>query len=171
VLTDAAVVSSKTDSTEARRRSCRLRGGGSGDIDTIYFCYSAQQLSSEELESLKTTERTLLDAQRMTAAGGATLMLIYVPVKFRVYKDFCDPPDDGYARTWGLNDLPTRLEKWSAAHGVPFLDLTGALRERAAHGELVYFPDDGHWNERGNTVAAQAIADAIGRDGWLGVRQ
>lgn len=168
-LANATASRSTLDGTEAHRRSCRLRGGDSGAADTIYFDYAAAPLSPTESASLDVAESQLLEAQRMTAASGAAMMLVYVPIKFRVYEGLCEPPADGYARTWTLNDLPNRLAQWSAAHNLPFLDLTSALKERAAHGELVYFPDDGHWNPIGNAVAAGAIGDAITTYGWLSV--
>jgi len=169
VIANAMTSWPAVDAAEAQRRSCRPRDRKAGEADTIYFGYSAAPLSSAELASLEVAESQLLEAQRVTAAGDAALMLVYIPIKFRVYDGLCDPPEDGYARTWKLNDLPSRLETWSATHGIPFLDLTPALRDRAARGELVYFPDDGHWNSSGNAVAASAIADAVTAHGWLSV--
>jgi hypothetical protein len=166
-LINATSGSPAGDSSEAHRRSCRLRGGDSGAAETIYFCYGAAPLSDTELASLAIAETQMLEAQRLTAASGATFMLVYVPTKFRVYQGLCDFPAGGYAETWKLNDLPDRLAQWSAAHDVPFLDLTAALREHAARGELVYFADDGHWNAHGHAVAASAVAQAIATHGWL----
>jgi hypothetical protein len=40
--------------------------------------------------------------------------------------------------------------------GVPFIDLTPALRRAAAH-SVLYFPREGHFNEAGCAVAAQVI--------------
>jgi len=151
------------DTGEARRRSGQLKQTG----ETIYFAYAGTDLSQEELSSLKTTQDCLLKAQSISEESGAKLLLAYVPTKYRVYRDLCDFPQDGYGRTWKLNNLPSQFESWSKEHGIAFIDLTSALRKSAADGELVYFPDDGHWNSNGQTVVAQTLEKLIRAAGWL----
>lgn len=145
------------DTDEARKRSCRVQTGSAAAGKTIYFAYPGEPLSADDLTSLDKTEEAILQAQKTAQDNGAALVLIYIPIKYRVYRDDCLFPQDGYGNTWILNDLPTRLESWSEAHGLDYFDLTPALREAAATGDLVYFPDDGHWNARGNEVAARAV--------------
>jgi hypothetical protein len=41
---------------------------------------------------------------------------------------------------------------------IPFLDTTGALQARLESGDNVYFPDDSHFNEIGQTVVADLLA-------------
>jgi len=154
------------DTDEARRRSCRFTGSRSEEGKTIYFAYAGTPLSPEDLTSLATVQKVLLDAQRLAADNGAHLLLAFTPTKFRVYRDFCEFPADAYGRIWQPNDLPARLEEWAAAQGIAYLDLTASLQEAAAQGELVYFPDDGHWNATGHEVVAEAVADFIKANGW-----
>jgi len=149
--------------SEARKRSGQLKKTG----ETLYFAYAGTDLSQEELLSLKTAQDCLLKAQRLSEESGAKLLLAYVPTKYRVYRDFCNFPQDGYVRTWKLNDLPSQFESWSKDHGIAFIDLTSALRKSAAEGNLVYFPDDGHWNSNGQTVVAQTLEQFIRSGGWL----
>ena len=51
------------------------------------------------------------------------------------------------------------LREHSAEKGVPFLDLTPALREHGAHKILHLAPRDFHLNPQGNQVIARALAD------------
>lgn len=152
------------DSSEAHRRSARLR---LHPEEQIYFDYPGVPLSKEDEASLTKTKEMLSEAARLTAAKGSQFVLVYLPIKFRVYRDLCDFPADGYGRTWVVNDLPERMRKWSEEQKIPFVDLTEPLKQEAARGELVYFPDDGHWNGRGNQVGAEAVARFLAQNAWL----
>jgi len=48
------------------------------------------------------------------------------------------------------------LEQYLAAEGIPFVDLTVAFRTGQPHHPL-YLPRDGHWNDAGNALAAEAL--------------
>lgn len=50
------------------------------------------------------------------------------------------------------------MREFCANAGIPFLDLTLALEQAAASGQLVYFADDAHWNAAGHDIAAQELA-------------
>lgn len=152
----------KRDSAEAVRRSCRLRNRD----DTIYFAYAGEPLTPDDLAAVEVVEESLLEARRLAEEGGARLLLVYVPTKFRVYRDHCEFPPDGYGRTWQPHDLPARMAEWSRANGLPYLDLTPSLQAAAARGELVYFADDGHWNGEANRIAADVLAEVIRSEGW-----
>jgi hypothetical protein len=157
----------RTDTDEARRRSCKFLRSQSQEDSKLYFAYGGAPLSQQDTESLETAQACFLQAQRLCASAGGKLLFVHVPIKYRVYCDFCEFPDDGYGRTWQLNDLPSRLESWCKAQGIPYLDLTVSLKEAAASGELVYFSDDGHWNARGHEVVARAIANFLKASGEL----
>jgi SGNH hydrolase-like domain, acetyltransferase AlgX len=157
----------QNDPVEGLRRSGRFVSSQSGAAETLYFAYSGSPLSKEDLKSLETAETCLLDAQRLCAENGAKLVLFYIPTKFRVYREFCEFPEDGYGRIWQPNDLPSTLEAWCSARQMPYLDLTPALKESAASGELVYCPDDGHWNAKGNQTAATSVVGFLERNGYV----
>ncbi len=154
----------REDSAEAHRRSGRFR---LRPDEELYFAYPGSPLSQEDEASLTKTKQILSEAARLSRAKGSRFVLVYLPITFRVYRDLCDFPKDGYGRTWTLNNLPERLQEWSKEQKIPFLDLTEPLKRAAARGELVYFPDDGHWNGRGNQVGAEAVERFIEENGWL----
>lgn len=152
------------DSEEGHRRSGRFR---LHPEEPIYFAFPGVPLSREDEQGLAKTKQILAEANRATHAGGAKFLLVFIPIKFRVYRDFCDFPEGGYGRSWKPNDLPDRLQRWSGEQGIEYLDLTEPLKRAAAGGGWVFFPDDGHWNGQGNQVGAEAVAALIEKNGWL----
>lgn len=152
---------------EARRRSCVFARSRAKNDRTIYFAYAAAPLSEKDRAALETAKGILLQAQRLSLQAGARFLFVYIPTKFRVYKDLCDFPEDGYGRQWQPNDLPDLWKAWLKAEEIAYLDLTDALKAAAADGELVYFADDGHFNAAGQRVAAESIGRFIRDNRWL----
>lgn len=161
LLALAGLTSARSSGDEARRRSARFLRGQSAEESTMYFGYPGAPLSEDDLASLRTAQGCFQQAQQLCARAASKLVFVYVPIKYRVYRDFCEFPDDGYGKSWLTNDLPSRLESWCKTQDIPYLDLTPSLKESAAKGELVYFTDDGHWNALGHEVATQAIASFL----------
>jgi len=48
--------------------------------------------------------------------------------------------------------------------GIPFLDTTALLQQHVEAGENVYFPDDSHFNEIGQRLVADALAEFLPED-------
>ena len=44
---------------------------------------------------------------------------------------------------------------------IPFLDTTAVLERRVESGENVYFPDESHFNELGQRLVANALAEFL----------
>lgn len=155
------------DDSEARRRSGKFLINQNTGRETLYFAYPGVPLSDDDLASLEVTDKTLLQANQLAADRGARFLLVYVPTKFRVYRDFCEFSPDALATSWEPNDLPKRMAAWCENNDIAYLDLTSALKQSAANGELVYFTDDGHWNAQGHQVAADAISRFVKSQGLL----
>lgn len=141
----------------------RSRRGRCGD-EHVYFAYVGRPLPEAEEAALADVQETLLDARRLTEAHGAEFLLVYVPFKYRVYRDLCVFPPESEPSEWTLNDLPERMAAWACGQELPFLDLTPSLRDAAARGTPPFFADDGHWNAAGQAVAADAIAASLAGD-------
>ena len=62
--------------------------------------------------------------------------------------------------------LPSRAVVATAAEnaGVPWIDMTAHLRDRANRAAL-HYPGDGHWTAEGHRAVAEIIADEIERNG------
>jgi lysophospholipase L1-like esterase len=99
----------------------------------------------------------LTQANRFSRQIGAEFAVVYVPRKFRVYRDHLRIADDREIATWWVNDLPADLGKWCAENDIPFLDTTAPLAQVVARGEHPNFVDDVHWNETGHKAAAEAV--------------
>jgi hypothetical protein len=154
-------------STEANDRACIFQNSQAETAETLYFAYGGNPLSREEIELLEEVQAIFQDAQETSAENGAQFVLVFVPTKFRVYERFCQFKPESLAASWQANDLPQRLGEWAKAKDISFIDLTAALSTSAGQGELVYFPDDGHWNAHGHQVTAQAIEEFLRTEGLL----
>jgi len=110
-------------------------------------------------------------ADREARSRRAHLLVVHVPSRLEI--------DD---RTWRLSRhlygwdeagwdrgrVAQRLKEIGAQAGIPFLDLTGALRRaNEGGGERPYFTYDGHWSPAGHRVAAQEVQRFLAGQGWL----
>lgn len=93
-------------------------------------------------------------------AAKVELRVLLLPSKERVYREDYErlfPHMRGYLENEAGGY--ERLSELAAELGVPCLDLTPALRERAlSGGEPLYFALDPHWTPAGHRAAAEAIA-------------
>jgi hypothetical protein len=168
VLKRAATAGRRRDNgDEARRRSCVFLRGQNEDQRTIYFAYENLPLSEKDESSLDVAQKVFLEAYKLSTHAGVKLLFVYIPTKFRVYRELCKFPDDGYGKKWQPNNLPDRLESQHKSAGITHLNLTESFKAAAGAGELVYFADDGHLNEKGHKVAAETIIKTLSRTGWL----
>jgi hypothetical protein len=155
------------------RRSARLfTGRFIDDSDReipIYFRSGVQhgdgapRLPREGSPELDLVRSWLAEANAMCRKQGAELIVLFIPSRFRVYRDVCTFEPDSPCRSWPVDDLPGALGKLVAAMspGVRFLDLTPRFRAEAADGGLPYLADDSHWSARGHQVAAEELAPLL----------
>ena len=104
---------------------------------------------------------TLVSVGRMKddlAKNNLRLAVVLVPTGYTVYYPlFRSPgPNDGGA------EYMQRLEAGISKQGIPVINALPRLREAAAaelaHGQLIYWPDDAHWNPKGVDIVAAAVA-------------
>ena len=95
------------------------------------------------------------EAREQALAQGSRFVVLLVPTKEEVYLHLLG------------RSYPPLVATFAAAldeRGIDRLDLSLALRDAAGDGALLYFEVDGHPNERGYTVIADAVT-ALLRDG------
>lgn len=158
----AAFVASSRASARKRalQQSGRLTVAGPDHGRTIYFPYPARPLDDGQLAALATVEATLAAAAAACRASDSELVLVFVPEKFRVYGDRCELAAGSVAASWRCSDLPERVAEMAQRRSIELLDLTPSLRAAAAAGPLLYFADDGHWND----VAHRHVGELLTHD-------
>jgi lysophospholipase L1-like esterase len=117
------------------------------------------------------TAAILETLRQRVEAGGARLLVVYVPSRMEV----SDRDWELTRLTYGLDDgewdrsrVRERLRALGVASRFATLDLTAALR-RADRGLLggPYYVYDGHWNALGHRIAAREVAAFLKAQGWL----
>jgi hypothetical protein len=148
----------------ARTRSGVLRSTN-GRTARMYFVDGDVPLGPTGLGALTRFGTILARAAAAVRERGIDLVVVFVPTKFRVYGGIVELPADSDCRDWIVDDLPERLRALAReiSPEIGFLDLTPALVERAAAGDLVYLLDDTHWTPLGHEVVAQAIHEFLSR--------
>ncbi len=134
-----------------------------GKTTRLYFAYAGQPLTPSDEHALDKTTEILKTAQGLCTQQGVRFLVVFVPIKYRVYGPFTKFSADSLGRDWVRNDLPERFRERvvQISTQVDYLDLTPVLTERAKAGDVLYFPEDSHWNAEGQAVAAAAIRDYI----------
>jgi hypothetical protein len=119
--------------------------------------------STSELTGLKNLRSVLAEAQEYCQRERIDLVVVFIPTKFRIYRDLCKFEDEALCRSWPLDELPEVLNGVVKAlpGEVGYVDLTGRLRREASRGALLYLPDDTHWSAAGHQVAAEVIAECL----------
>ena len=74
---------------------------------------------------------------------GARLVLVHIPQKGPWTEDSRYPA--------------ARFSAWAGKRGVEFVDILPAMEHRAAAGERLYYPKDGHCTPAGHAVIAEAL--------------
>jgi len=138
-----------------------------GRRHNMYFQLAARPLNGEDLFALELTRNALEEAYRICTRRGIRMLVVFIPEKFRVYRDIAQFPADSVTRKWILNDMPKRLENTVASISpeIGYLDLTPALVEAATRGVFSYYTDDNHWSPEGEQIAAQAISRYLSETG------
>lgn len=60
-----------------------------------------------------------------------------------------------------LDNQRDAIATLAASLGILFFDTTVLAQQAAAAGELLYYQTDTHWNQRGHTIAGEALADYL----------
>jgi hypothetical protein len=120
-----------------------------------------------EREQWDKARATLGEGVRFARAGGVHLLLVYVPIKFRVYRDLVAPAPGSELHEWTLWPLPELFAELCRVEEVPCLDLTGALRRAVLEGGMPYAPADSHWSPEGHHLVARQLAGALEALGWV----
>ncbi|MDH5516031.1 MAG: hypothetical protein OEY45_12820 [Gammaproteobacteria bacterium] len=104
---------------------------------------------------------TLITAKHLSNEGAADFVVVYIPRKYRIYRDYIEVDPTTSIAGWDVAPLPEALARWCAEHGIEFIDTTPRLAEVVAKGIHPYFIDDVHWNALGHEIAADTIIEYL----------
>ncbi len=96
---------------------------------------------------------------------GIRWVVLLIPDKEQVYRELL--PDRPQTRSLPPSCFDA-IELALREEGILVVNLLPVFRAAAARGELLYWPDDTHWNDAGMELAARAVADALLADGVPG---
>jgi hypothetical protein len=129
-----------------------------GSSKRIYFFNYAVPWTENEETRWEKTKQTFRDGIQAARANGVSIILIYVPIKFRVYRDFIKVPRGSPLSHWGVwESLPQNFMEFCRTASVPCLNLMDRLQKAVREGVDVYAPNDTHWSSEGNAVVAAEL--------------
>jgi hypothetical protein len=113
--------------------------------------------------TLSEIQAVISQAFTVTRAMDADLLVLFVPWKYRVYREAIEIPNKSRLPRWHVGDLPLRFARMlnQVSSEIRFIDLTSALAREAKAGQMVYLADDTHWSSDGHRVVAGAVAQEL----------
>ncbi len=149
----------------AHTAQCPQEGG----VGPMYFHYPQLPLNQDDRRALTRTVELMAQAAELSAAQGATLAVAYVPTKFQVYGELCTVRPEDQIAGWRPNGLADSLREalQQRSPAIPFVDLSGPLKDAVERGEQVYLRDDTHWSAAGDRAAGLALHAFLVKSGLL----
>src|SRR5262245_29332244 len=128
----------------------------------IYFHDDCEYpLGDYELGLFENTKSTFKRGKELCEKHGVSLLVGFIPTKFRVYGGPCEFPEGSACRKWKPWKLPDLFRTFCESEGMALLDLTGPMRDAARGGKLLYAPADSHWRPAGHAFVAKLLLERI----------
>ena len=125
----------------------------------FYDFYATRELGEYERARFESAKATFRRANEICRKQGVKLVVFYVPIKFRVYGSLCTFPPGSPCATWHPWDLESQFAAFCREAGIQYVSVTAAMQAAAAAGDVVYAPEDSHWNAAGHKLVARLIRD------------
>ncbi len=136
--------------------------------DYIPLAYGVYKTPLDEpwQEGWRITEALLAEMKKEVEADGATLRVVVIPAQLQVepavWRHILQTFPAMQAYQWDLDQPNVMLAAILQKQGTPYLDLLPIFR--AWNGPTLFFPIDGHWNERGHRLAGESLFDWLNPD-------
>lgn len=144
-----------------------LTGGPHHGQKILFWPEAAAPWTDFERSRWERAQHTLREAAEVTQTHDVKLLLIYVPIKFRVYREFIDLLPGGELRGWTLWPLPELFAEFCRSEGLACLDLTDLLRDSVRAGGMPHALADSHWSPEGHQLIARKLEETLTSLGWL----
>jgi hypothetical protein len=112
------------------------------------------------------TVKELDEALRASQEAKIELVMLYLPSRWEVYWESIKArnrlPD-----TLDIDRLRRTVVEYCSARKIACFDLTPALKQETRQGKELYFPIDGHWNQQGNRIVAEALRNFLTARGLI----
>ena len=130
--------------------------------------FRMQVANWEQASALRANETYIFDqmlAMRdLLGEQGIEFMVAAYPDEFQVDASLRQAVIERYqvnTSTYQWDRPQGLLWQFCTEHGIEFYDLLSTFREVHAQGQRLYLLNDSHWNEAGNTLAAQYLFDIL----------
>ena len=150
-----------------------LAGPGGEEREVVFTLIYAPDMVQRLPRAWQATKRCLQQGLRLCRERGIELLVVFVPIKFRVYGPYLrvstpeqrypGPPPEDLSRP---DDFASRMARFCKQIGCRFLDTYPALLAAATRGETVYsLRYDSHFDVAGHRVVADLISEVLSASG------
>ncbi len=147
--------------------SATLRVTGSRAQRISFFSYGAVPWTPFEEQRWVIARVAFEEGLHFARAHDVKLLFVYVPTKYRVFRDFIELPPGSPMERWDVwHLLPRRFDDFCVRAAVPCINLTDPLRQAVTQGRLTHPPNDTHWSADGHSIAAAAVERVFQQHRW-----
>ena len=147
--------------------------GGEGRIRAVHpstpvpFYVYQTPMPAEWRNAWALTEAIIADLKAQVEADGGKFALVIIPAKEQVYPKTWERTVQAnpsmQALNWNLELPNQQLARIAGRQDIPILDLLPVFQQalQQPNAAPFYFKHDGHWNENGHRLAAQAVFEFL----------
>ena len=130
------------------------------DPSPFIFLKKSVRISQEDFKTRGTghVQQAIANVHSCLASQGITLVFIPIPDKVHIYNTLLPKELQIDYDTDPLKELASNMQS-TGVHTVDIL--TPYTQHASAHDELLYWPDDTHWNPKGISLAAKTITEYL----------
>jgi hypothetical protein len=142
-------------------------GGAAAGEQVLFARYAAVPWSDYEAQRWEKSRAALAEGVAHCRERGVHVLLVFVPIKFRVMQPFVAFPEGSPCSAWRVWPIAASFGELCASLDVPHLDLTSHAQTAVRQGNMPYAAADTHWTPAGHALVAGLVSEEIERRSWL----